>query len=155
ANSGKLDLEAMAQDTNPVESAVSRALRENLERIQKTTDDLHHAVNDLVAACSSNKATHALPPLVRAQTAAASLSAALDVLTRFVAISLQQGPRSALETQIATLVSTAAVPAPPEPQRPQPAQPVPMASAPSPAPTTRPAPPPPHVPVETELELHS
>lgn len=131
----------MAQETNPIESAVSRALRENLERIQKTADELHHAVNDVVAACSSNRAAHALPPLVRAQTAAASLSAALDVLTRFVAISLQPGPRSALESQIATLVSTVTVPAPPEPKRPQPSNPVPMASAPR--------------PVEAELELHA
>jgi len=153
----------MAQDTNPVETAVSRALRENLERIQKTTDELHHAVNDVVAACSSNKATHALPPLVRAQTAAASLSAALDVLTRFVAVSLQPGPRSALETQIASLISTAAVPAAPEPQRPEPSIPVPKASAPAPAPALAPpvAPPPPAPPVaapepvEAELELQA
>ena len=148
----------MAQDTNPVEIAVSRALRENLERIQKTTDELHHAVNDVVAACSSNKATHALPPLVRAQTAAASLNAALEVLTRFVAVSLQTGPRSALETQIATLISTAAVPAAPEPQRPEPSLPVPKASVPAPA--KAPAAPPPVAPppvmpepVEEELEL--
>jgi len=145
----------MAQDANPIESAVSRALRENLERIQKTADELHHAVRDVVAACSSNKASNALPPLVRAQTAAASLSAALDVLTRFVAVALQPGPRS-LEAKISSLISTAAVPSPPEPQRPQPSQPVPMATAPTvrPAPAARPAPPAPR-PVETELELHA
>jgi hypothetical protein len=143
----------MPQETNPIETAVSRALRENLERIQKTTEELHHAVNDVVAACGSNKATHALPPLVRAQAAAASLSAALDVLTRFVAVSLQPGPRSALESQIATLVSTAAVPAPPEPKCPEPATPVPMASA--PAPTAAPVPLPPPRPVEAALELRA
>src|SRR5215472_6711641 len=121
----------MAQEINPIETAVSRALRENLERIQKTAEELHHAVSDVVAACSSNKAAHALPPLVRAQAAAASLSAALDVLTRFVAVSLQPGPRSVIETQIATLVSTAAAPTLPEPKRPQPATPIPMASAPA------------------------
>jgi hypothetical protein len=136
----------MAHENNAVETAVSRALRENLERIQRTADELHHAINDVVAACGSNKPTHALPPLVRAQTAAASLSAALDVLTRFVAVSLQPGPRSAIEAQIAHLVSTATVPAPPEPKRPQPSTPVPMASS-------------AHVeavrePAETELELH-
>jgi len=140
----------MAQEINPIETAVSRALRENLERIQKTAEELHHAVNDVVAACSSNKAAHALPPLVRAQAAAASLSAALDVLTRFVAISLQPGPRSALESQIATLVSTVAVPGPPEPKRPQPGTPVPMASSPAPAVA------PPHPsPIEAELQLHA
>jgi hypothetical protein len=149
----------MAQDSNPIENVVSRALRENLERIQKTADELHHAVNDVVSACSSNKASHALPPLVRAQTAAASLAAALDVLTRFVAVSLQPGPRSALETQIATLISTAAVPAAPELQRPQPIAPVPMSSAPAltktptAAPSRRSAAVP--EPVEEELELQA
>jgi hypothetical protein len=141
----------MAQESNPVEIAVSRALRENLERIQKTAEELHHAVNDVVAACSSNKASHALPPLVRAQAAAASLSAALDVLTRFVAVSLQSGPRSVIETQIATLISTATAPASPEPKRPQPATPVPMASAPA----TTVAPPPPPRAVAAELELRA
>src|SRR5215470_19767907 len=124
----------MAQETNPVESAVSRALRENLERIQKTADELHYAVNDVVAACGSNKPTHALPPLVRAQTAAASLSAALDVLTRLVALSLQPGPRPAIELPAVTLVGTPGVPAPAEPKRPQPSVLVPMASAPTPTP---------------------
>src|SRR5579883_1921981 len=87
----------MAQEPNAVEQAVSRALRENLERIQVTANDLHHAINDVVAACGSNKPTHALPPMLRAQASAASLSAALDVLARFVATSLQVGPRSPLE----------------------------------------------------------
>ncbi len=100
----------MAQEPNAVEQAVSRALRENLERIQVTANDLHHAINDVVAACGSNKPTHALPPMLRAQASAASLSAALDVLARFVATSLQVGPRSPLEAQISSLV-TAAVPA--------------------------------------------
>jgi hypothetical protein len=98
----------MAQEPNAVEQAVSRALRENLERIQVTANDLHHAINDVVAACGSNKPTHALPPMLRAQASAASLSAALDVLARFVATSLQVGPRSPLEAQISSLVSAAA-----------------------------------------------
>jgi len=144
---------AMTKEMNPVEAAVSRALRENLERIQKTAEELNHAVSDVVAACGSNKATHALPPLVRAQAAAASLSAALDVLTRFVAVSLQPGPRSVLESQIADLVSTAAMPAPAEPKRPEPAMPTPKAQAPAPAhvhvATPQPA------PMEAELELRS
>jgi hypothetical protein len=138
----------MAHESNPIETAVSRALRENLERIQRTVEDLHHSISDVVAACGSNKPTNALPPLVRAQASAASLAAALDVLTRFVAVSLQPGPRSAIEAQIATLVSTAAVPAPAEPKRPQPSVPVPRASSP-PARAEIPG------PVETELELHS
>ena len=137
----------MANDNNPVESAVSRAVRENLERIQRTAEELHHAVNDVVAACGSNKPTHALPPLVRAQTAAASLSAALEVLTRFIAVSLQPGPRSAIEAQIAHVVSTVAVPAPPEPRRPQPVTPVPMASSARVEAVSEPP--------EPELELHT
>ena len=136
-----------------MEAAVSRALRENLERIQKTAEELHHAVSDVVAACSSNKPSHALPPLVRAQASAASLSGALDVLTRFVAMSLQPGPRSALETQIADLVSTAAIPTPAEPKRPEPTQPRPKAHAPAATPTPVTVAPPPQA-VETELELH-
>jgi hypothetical protein len=140
----------MAQDQNAVEQAVSRALRENLESIQGTSEELHHAISDVVAACSSNKPTHALPPLLRAQTAAASLAASLDVLTRFVAISLQPGPRSGMEAQLASLVSTAAIPAPPEPKRPEPVQPTPKAHAPAPAEIEAKRP----QPVETKLELH-
>ncbi|HKT45997.1 MAG TPA: hypothetical protein VJP87_00600 [Candidatus Acidoferrales bacterium] len=107
----------MAQEPNAVEQAVSRALRENLERIQVTANDLHHAINDVVAACGSNKPTNALPPMLRAQASAASLSAALDVLSRFVASSLQLGPRSPLEAQISSMISAAAPAgvAPPEP----------------------------------------
>jgi hypothetical protein len=87
----------MAQEPNIVESAVARALRDNLERIQRTTEELHHAVNDVVSACGSNKPTNALPPMLRAQTAAASIAAALEVLTRFVTASLQTGPRSSVD----------------------------------------------------------
>ena len=144
----------MAQDQNAVEQAVSKALRESLERIQATSDELHHAVSDVVAACSSNKPTNSLPPLIRAQTAAASLTAMLDVLTRFVAVSLQPGPRSAIEAQITNLVSTAAlpaaIPAPAEPKRPDPALPAPKAHAPAPASVEVKHGP----PVETKLDLH-
>jgi hypothetical protein len=87
----------MAQEPNIVETAVARALRDNLERIQRTTEELHHAVNDVVSACGSNKPTNALPPMLRAQTAAASIAAALEVLTRFVTASLQTGTRSSVD----------------------------------------------------------
>jgi len=90
----------MAQEPTIVEQAVARALRDNLERIRKTTDELHHAVNDLVSACGSNKPTNALPPMLRAQTAAASIAASLEVLTRFVASSLQSGTKSSIEAPI-------------------------------------------------------
>ena len=65
----------MAPESSMVEQAVARALRDNLERIQRTGDELHQAINDMVAACSSSKPTNALPPMLRAQAAAASLSA--------------------------------------------------------------------------------
>jgi hypothetical protein len=137
----------MAQEPNAVEQAISRALRDNLERIQRSSDELHHAVSDVVSACASNKPTNALPPLLRAQTSAASLLASLEVLSRFVALSMQTSPRSPLEEQITNLVGrVAAEPAPP-PQRPQPARPVPMASSAHPAPAAG-------KPAATELELH-
>ena len=90
-----------------MEQAVSRALRENLERIQRNADELHQAVGDIVAACASTKPTNALPSMLRAQTSAASLSAALEVLSRFVTMSVQPGQRSPLEAQISHLISTA------------------------------------------------
>jgi hypothetical protein len=73
-----------AQD---VEKAVSRTLRETLNTLQRTAEDLNQALNDLVAACGSSRSTNALPPILRAQTSAASLAASLEVLSRFVASS--------------------------------------------------------------------
>jgi hypothetical protein len=121
----------MAQEPNAVEQAVSRALRENLERIQRNTDELHQAVGDIVAACASSKPTNALPSMLRAQTAAASLSAALEVLARFVAMSMQPGHRSPLEAQITQLISTAGGEPAAEPVGPHPAVPTPLAHAPA------------------------
>jgi hypothetical protein len=118
----------MAQEPSVVEQAIARALRDNLERIQRASEELHHAVNDVVSACASNRPTNALPPLLRAQTSAASLSASLEVLSRFVTVSMQTGPRSPLEAQITELVGRVAAEPPSAPQRPQPSQPVPMAS---------------------------
>src|SRR5579871_5484528 len=152
----------MAQELNAVEQAVTRALRENLERIQKTADELHQAVSDVVSACSSNKPAHALPPMIRAQTSAASLSAALDVLARFVSLSLQPGLRSPLEAQITNLMGIPAPSAAPEPHRPEPVQPAPMAAGPAsvrhpkpvaPPPPTPIAPPPPEPELREEAEI--
>src|SRR5262249_1100746 len=95
------------------------------------SDELHHAVADVMAACSSNKPTNALPPLLRAQTNAASLTAALEVLSRFIAVSLQTGARSPVEAEISQLTAAAAVQpaaAPPEPARPVTAIPEAMAA---------------------------
>jgi len=139
-----------------VEQAVSRALRENLERIQRNADELHQAVGDIVAACASSKPTNALPSMLRAQTSAASLSAALEVLSRFVTMAVQPGQRSPLETQITHLISTAAGEPAAEPVRPHPSVPSPMAQA------TVQAPPrveqhvaPPHIEPEPLIELEA
>ena len=152
----------MAQEPNAVEQAVSRALRENLERIQRNADELHQAVGDIVSACASSKPTNALPSMLRAQTSAASLSAALEVLSRFVTMAVQPGQRSPLEAQIAHLMSTAGVEAAPEPVRPQPTVPTPMAEAPAQAPVKAPprvepvvAPPPPPREPEPVIELEA
>ncbi len=128
----------MPQEPTAVEQAVSRALRENLERIQRNADELHQAVGDIVAACASTKPTNALPSMLRAQTSAASLSAALEVLSRFVTMSVQPGQRSPLEAQISHLISTAAAEPSAEPVRPHPAVPTPMAQAPVQAQATPP-----------------
>jgi len=110
----------MSNELNAMEQAVSRALRDSLERLQRNSDELHHAVADVVAACSSNKVTNALPPLLRAQTSSASLTAALEVLSRFIAVTLQPGARSPFEAEISRLASSVAVEPPaaaPEPSR--------------------------------------
>jgi hypothetical protein len=95
----------MPQEPTAIEQAVSRAIRDNLESIQRTTDELNQAVNDVVAACASSKPTNALPPMLRAQSTAASIAAALEVLARFVAITLNPGPRSPLEAEMTRLTT--------------------------------------------------
>ncbi len=118
-----------------IEQVVARALRDNLERIQRTSDELHQAIADVVAACGSSRPTNALPPMLRAQTSAASLAAALEVLSRFVAVTLQPGPRSPFESEIARLAGAVAVP---EPAAPAPAaKPAAAPPAPTPAPAPR------------------
>ena len=146
----------MAKEPNAIEQAITRALRDNLERIQRSSDELNHAVSDVVAACGSNKPTNALAPLLRAQTSAASLAATLEVLSRFIAVSLQSGPRSPLEEQITNLVGRVAAEPPSAPQRLEPVLPVPMASQVQAPPAVKErvkAPAPVPEPVETEIEL--
>jgi hypothetical protein len=132
----------MSPDSNTpsaIEQLVSRALRDNLERIQRNSDDLHQAIADVVAACGSSKPANALPPMLRAQTSAASLSAALEVLSRFVAVSLQPGPRSPFEAEISKIASSLASAATPEAAS---AIASPKAAAPAHAPVEHLAPPP-------------
>ena len=116
----------MAADPNAVEQAVSRSLRDNLGRIQRTSEELNQAINDLVSACASSRATNALPPMVRAQTSAASLAAALEVLSRLVTSALQPSMRSPFEQEIQRLTSAVAVEPPPAIQPPEPMLPKPM-----------------------------
>jgi hypothetical protein len=124
----------MSNEPNAVEQAVVRALRDSLERMQRNSDELHHAVADVIAACSSSKPSNALPPLLRAQTSAASLTAALEVLSRFIAVTLQTGARAPLEAEISRLTTAVAVEAPPaspEPVRPVLGVPEPKAASPA------------------------
>jgi len=100
----------MAADPNSIEQAVSRTLRDNLEKIQRTADELHQAVNDMVAACASSRASNALPSMVRAQTSAASLSATLEVLSRFVTSALQPAMRMPFEPDILRVPSMSVPP---------------------------------------------
>src|SRR3984893_9966735 len=99
----------MPQEPTAIEQAVSRAIRDNLDTIQRTTDELNQAVSDVVAACASSKPTNALPPMLRAQSTAASIAAALEVLSRFVAITLNPSPRSPLEAEMTRLTSAISV----------------------------------------------
>ena len=114
-----------------VEQAVSRALRDNLAKLQTTADELHQAVADLVAACASSRPTNSLPPMLRAQTAAASLAASLEVLSRFVTTAMQAAPQTSAEKETVLAFGPAA-PEPPRDQAPlAPSLPTPMAAAPA------------------------
>lgn len=105
----------MPADPNSVEQAVSRTLRDNLEKIQRNANELHQAINDLVSACSSSRASNALPSMLRAQTSAAALSATLEVLSRFVTGALQSAVRVPFEPE-GLQIPTMSVP-PPLPSR--------------------------------------
>jgi hypothetical protein len=148
----------MPQEPTAIEQAVSRAIRDNLESIQRTTDELNQAVNDVVAACASSKPTNALPPMLRAQSTAASIAAALEVLSRFVAITLNPSPRSPLEAEMTRLTSAISVESARQPHAVSPAretastpsvhEPAPSTPSNGLAPTTHPTvePEPPHQP---------
>jgi hypothetical protein len=116
----------MAAEPNAVEQAVSRTLRDNLGRIQRTSEELNQAISDLVSACASSRATNALPPMVRAQTAAASLSAAFEVLSRFVTSALQPALRNPFEDEIVRFSSPVAPEPPAAFDPPAPPLPTPM-----------------------------
>jgi hypothetical protein len=113
----------MAAEPNAVEQAVSRTLRDSLERIQRSSEELHQAVNDLVSACASSRPANALPPMMRAHTSAASLSAALEVLSRFVTSAMQPSSRSPLEQEISRATSLIAAELATSPMQPEPPPP--------------------------------
>ncbi len=94
----------MAQE---MEQTVARAVRDNLAALQRVADELNQAMADLVAACSSSRPANARPAMLRAQTAAASLAASLEVMTRFVA-----GTAAAPVVQVAAVPEAAAAEAP-------------------------------------------
>jgi hypothetical protein len=128
----------VAHEPSNLEQAVSRAVRDNLEKLQRTTAELDQAVADLVAACASSRPANVLPPMLRAQTAAAALAASLEVLARFVTGALNQPERSPAEREILRAISLPArepAVAPPEPPIP-----TPMSEAAEPAVMAEPAP---------------
>ncbi len=143
----------MTQEGSAAEQAVSRALRDNLGQVQRAASELNTAMADLVSACGSSRPVNALSPLLRAQTAAASLSASLEVLTRFVTASVQPAYRAVVEEAVARVtvpppVETIPMPAPaPVPSVPPPMVPTPMMAEPvAPPPEVEVAPPPPPPP---------
>jgi len=91
----------MAPESSAIEQAIARALRDNLERIQRSSEELHHSVNDVVAASGSNKPTNALPSLLRAQNLGSCACCLIgSALARFITVSMQSGQRSPFEAQI-------------------------------------------------------
>jgi hypothetical protein len=124
----------MGRNATEIERAVARSLRDSLEKLQRNTDEVSQAVGDLVSACSSARPSNTLPHLLRAQTAAASLAATLDVLSRFITSAIQpawNGPFAPPETspeaesgvpvEAEAQTETRAGFAPPAPQPAQPA----------------------------------
>jgi uncharacterized damage-inducible protein DinB len=95
----------MAIEPSALDQAVSRTLRDSLEKIQRSSDELHQAINDLVSACASSRPSNALPSMLRAQTSASSISAALEVLSRFVTSAMQPISRSPFEQEISRATS--------------------------------------------------
>jgi hypothetical protein len=89
----------MTRNPSEVEQAVSRTLRDSLAKLQQTSGELNQAVNDLVSACASARPSNSLPPMLRARSAAASLAASLEVLSKFVITSLQSASAPADEEE--------------------------------------------------------
>jgi hypothetical protein len=105
---------------NPLEEAVARALRDNLAPLQRAVEELQHAYGDLTAACASSRVANAIPAMLRAQAASASLSAGLGVLTNFVTLALRPAERNSGSAQAAAEMLAAAATGAAPAARPQP-----------------------------------
>jgi hypothetical protein len=95
-------------ESSNMEQAISRALRANLEGLQRQAEDLHQAIADLVSACASSRPANALPPTLRAQAAAASLAATLEVFARFISSTGETSRRESRQEESFRAVATSA-----------------------------------------------
>jgi hypothetical protein len=118
-------------ESSSMEQAISRALRANLEGLQRQAEELHQAIGDLVSACASSRPANALPPTLRAQAAAASLAATLEVFARFISSTGETARRDSRQEETVRAVAISAPEVAPEPARPEPSIPVPMDAAPN------------------------
>jgi hypothetical protein len=122
----------MTPDSGSMDQAVSRAIRANLESLQRQSEELHQAVADLISSCASSRPTNALSATLRAQSSAAALGASLEVLGRFIA-SVAQSSRRADDFASRELETVRGTPAPAhntpeELSRPAPSAPIPMST---------------------------
>jgi hypothetical protein len=115
----------MTPDSGSMDQAVSRAIRANLENLQRQSEELHQAVADLISSCSSSRPANALSATLRAQSSAAALAAALEVLGRFIA----NAGQSSREIETVRAIPMPAHEFPAEPLRPVPSDPIPMSTA--------------------------
>jgi hypothetical protein len=108
AKSNKPPMPASSPAENPLEEAIARALRDNLAPLQRAVEELQHAYGDLTTACASSRVADAIPAMLRAQAASASLSAGLGVLTNFVTLALRTPERNSGGVQAAAEMLAAA-----------------------------------------------
>src|ERR1700678_789298 len=119
----------MTPDSSSMDQAVSRAIRANLESLQRQSEELHQAVADLISACGSSRPANALSATLRAQSTAAALGASLEVLGRFIASAGQSSRRAddyaPREMETVRAIPVHEIPAAP----PAPSAPIPMSTA--------------------------
>jgi hypothetical protein len=121
----------MTPDSSSMDQAVSRAIRANLESLQRQSEELHQAVADLISACASSRPANALSATLRAQSTAAALGASLEVLGRFIASAGQSSRRAAEDFSPREMETVRAIPVPVHetpatPERPATSAPIPM-----------------------------